>query len=626
MERFKAVEKEMKTKAYSKEGLSAAAKLDPKEKEKVEVCQFLSTMVEELERQIEQFEAESETLQATLKKGRKDTSKAERVAEIEKSVERHKWHQSKLELILRLIENGGLDVEQINDIREDIKFYVEFNQESDFAEDEDIYEGLNLDEEEEAYGVGLDNDRLSSTDTQSQQDEPPEKPIKSSESQSSSTTGTQPTATPNTQRRPSTQLKSPMPAMATMHVTSAITNGATMKPAPAPPRIQGEIRQYASAAREAAANDKNPGIAPLPPPPGLSQTATSTPPASMSPPQIQSLPAPAISKQPKTSPQPPAAIPVEAPAQSSKYSTPAGSVAPSIPPTPLMDTIQAVSHTPATQTPASSYAVPVAVPNMQRDASSQSSQQGQPPIEKPSTTAANQEALQVAAQQEEVYEHDEGYPRDESDNNSFFASTNQPIGESPVVAASEPKRDQNGTTQPTNGTHSSETKYSEPEPIYNLPPGLQDLISSFEAVRARKHNSTSAQSMRLLSASAATLPISQDAERPRHYKPQTPFNTPLHYPQEPLPVFDNPELYRKVDTDTLFYIFYYRQGSYQQYLAASQLKRASWRFHKQYQTWFQRHEEPKVITEEFEQGTYRFFDYESTWYVLISVHTLPLFS
>src|SRR5947207_6350817 len=101
MERFKAVEKEMKTKAYSREGLSAAAKLDPKEKEKVEICQFLSTMVEELERQIEQFEAESETLQVTLKKGRKDNSRAERVAEIERQVERHKWHQGKLELILR---------------------------------------------------------------------------------------------------------------------------------------------------------------------------------------------------------------------------------------------------------------------------------------------------------------------------------------------------------------------------------------------------------------------------------------------------------------------------------------------------------------------------------------------
>ena len=30
-------------------------------------------------------------------------------------------------------------------------------------------------------------------------------------------------------------------------------------------------------------------------------------------------------------------------------------------------------------------------------------------------------------------------------------------------------------------------------------------------------------------------------------------------------------------------------------------------------TWFQRHEEPKKVTEEFEQGTYIYFDYESGW-------------
>lgn len=118
-----------------------------------------------------------------------------------------------------------------------------------------------------------------------------------------------------------------------------------------------------------------------------------------------------------------------------------------------------------------------------------------------------------------------------------------------------------------------------------------------------------------MAASLNTCPDPGDAEKPRHYKPQNPYNTPLYYPQEPLPIFDDPRLYEtgKIDTDTLFYIFYYRQGTYQQYLAAKALKNQSWRFHKQYQTWFQRHEEPKTITEEFEQGTYRFFDYESTW-------------
>jgi CCR4-NOT transcription complex subunit 3 len=60
------------------------------------------------------------------------------------------------------------------------------------------------------------------------------------------------------------------------------------------------------------------------------------------------------------------------------------------------------------------------------------------------------------------------------------------------------------------------------------------------------------------------------------------------------------------------------------------LKRQSWRFHTKHMMWFQRHEEPKTITDDYEQvrtyflyvensriinvmffqGTYIFFDYE----------------
>ena len=35
------------------------------------------------------------------------------------------------------------------------------------------------------------------------------------------------------------------------------------------------------------------------------------------------------------------------------------------------------------------------------------------------------------------------------------------------------------------------------------------------------------------------------------------------------------------------------------------------RYHKKYMTWFQRHEEPTIATDEMEQGTYVYFDYES---------------
>lgn len=43
------------------------------------------------------------------------------------------------------------------------------------------------------------------------------------------------------------------------------------------------------------------------------------------------------------------------------------------------------------------------------------------------------------------------------------------------------------------------------------------------------------------------------------------------------------------------------QGTKAQYLAAKALKKQSWRFHTRYMMWFQRHEEPKTITEDYEQ-------------------------
>lgn len=76
------------------------------------------------------------------------------------------------------------------------------------------------------------------------------------------------------------------------------------------------------------------------------------------------------------------------------------------------------------------------------------------------------------------------------------------------------------------------------------------------------------------------------------------------------PHSDTVEFYQRLSTETLFFIFYYLEGTKAQYLAAKALKKQSWRFHTKYMMWFQRHEEPKTITDEFEQGTYIYFDYE----------------
>lgn len=115
MERFKAIEKEMKTKAYSREGLIMSGRLDPKEKEKSETCTWVTERVEALNIQIEGMEAEMETLQAGGKKGKNSAAK-ERISELEEKIERHKWHQGRLELVLRLLENGQIETEKVTGV------------------------------------------------------------------------------------------------------------------------------------------------------------------------------------------------------------------------------------------------------------------------------------------------------------------------------------------------------------------------------------------------------------------------------------------------------------------------------------------------------------------------------
>lgn len=116
----------MKTKAFSKEGLIQASKLDPKAREKLETTQWLQSKVEELLLQVEHAEAEIETLQGGAKK-KKSGSSNSRAEELEHMNERRKWHVSRLEIVLRLLENGSLSVEQVSDLKEDVSYFVENN-------------------------------------------------------------------------------------------------------------------------------------------------------------------------------------------------------------------------------------------------------------------------------------------------------------------------------------------------------------------------------------------------------------------------------------------------------------------------------------------------------------------
>ena len=116
-----------------------------------------------------------------------------------------------------------------------------------------------------------------------------------------------------------------------------------------------------------------------------------------------------------------------------------------------------------------------------------------------------------------------------------------------------------------------------------------------------------------LQATMSTVPDLLDSERPKQYLPRNPYATPAEFPVQPAPLFETPAIFERFDADTLFFVFYYQQGTYQQYLAARELMKQSWRYHKKYMTWFQRHDQPKVTTDEYETGTYVYFDYETGW-------------
>ncbi|KAG7341051.1 CCR4-Not complex component [Nitzschia inconspicua] len=145
----------------------------------------------------------------------------------------------------------------------------------------------------------------------------------------------------------------------------------------------------------------------------------------------------------------------------------------------------------------------------------------------------------------------------------------------------------------------------------SLSGGAAGTIGGVDAAVALGSNNNSA----MLQESFTTLPTANEQDRSnRAYTPQNPYPAmPPSFPSTPSTLFENPAIFEKLGTDALFFIFYYKQGTYQQYLAARELKKQSWRFHKKYMTWFQRHEEPKVTTDEYEQGTYVYFDYETGW-------------
>jgi len=96
-----------------------------------------------------------------------------------------------------------------------------------------------------------------------------------------------------------------------------------------------------------------------------------------------------------------------------------------------------------------------------------------------------------------------------------------------------------------------------------IPSSLSDLYQLFET-STQKGPEDLRSYHQMLDASFQSIPDASDSERPKQYLPKTPFPTPAYYPQVPFGQFENPAAFEKFDTDTLFFIFYHQQGTYQQ--------------------------------------------------------------
>ncbi|ORX71435.1 hypothetical protein DL89DRAFT_221860 [Linderina pennispora] len=417
MEKFKAIEKEMKTKAYSKEGLQLSMRLDPKEKEKQDLCNWLADSVDSLTTQIDVLEATAEQIEGNMGKKRRDAGKLEQLGSIHERVERHKHHIKCLERIQRLLENESLSTEQVQAIQEDVDYYVTENEDVDFVEDEYIYDDLPLDDDDGLFTIPGEDDTFGHDQGDDNEDS-------LSHKDSSSTHAAVPS---EPEPVPSTALRSALGSKSnstTRLMSAVVPQPSTLPPAP--------VESKNAWTEGAAQSGEQP-----------SRAATGSAPAM---------------------------------------------------PRPKCFTLFQDSHVP------DAFAELMATFLKAKD--------------------------QFSARQNAA---------------GYYALQRQMVDQS----------------------------------LHGIP-GLLDQ------------------------------------ERPKaHSQPQA--STPAYYPQTALPVMEHPGMASRLDLDTLFFAFYYLPNTYQQYLAAKELKRQSWRFHKKYYTWFQRYEEPSDITDDYEQGTYIYFDYEGSW-------------
>ncbi|XP_045900303.1 CCR4-NOT transcription complex subunit 3a isoform X2 [Micropterus dolomieu] len=802
MERFKVVERETKTKAYSKEGLGLAQKVDPAQREKEETGQWLTNTIDTLNMQVDQFESEVESLsvQTRKKKGDKDQ---DRIEELKRLIERHRFHIRMLETILRMLDNDSIPVDSIQKIKDDVEYYIDSSQDPDFEENEFLYDDLDLEDiptalvatspsgqgnvEDEMYlhssstptsttssspippspatctAENSEDDKKRGRSTDSEVSQSPVKngtpSLLSSFSSSSTTSGSssssslvsmasvvggisaiptsssligsfssavqqhqhqpaqqqqpQPANQPQQQQQqqqPPPQTKPSVPSNTPSPPSNPLLPASTAPPLPTPstPISSASNSQPTSGPSPASslglglglglskigmtgtssANQQMPGLglgghpSPLNTMAGLISGSTPAPYA-----QAAASGALGLSSTTQSSISVESSTSIPTSGSSGVTTNGAGTGLGLLGSSPAHNSLSGsiLSLVPgqnvapsASQVPPSSVSTTPGVVGLMGGNGGNVSVVGgigvnAAPARPPSGLKQNGSTSYSAVVAESSTESALSTPSQSqsSQPSSLSSSTSQPMDNGPSLISSitlPPSSPSPSFSDSTpgggsllNGPHSY-TQASEalkaPEPLSSLKAmaeraalgsgldgeipnlhltdrGRNDIFSGSSAAPgtpAAPQPSVSEVSIppslgvcplgptplpkdqlyqQAMQESAWThMPHPSDSERIRQYLMRNPCPTlPFHH-QIPPHHSDSIEFYQRLSTETLFFIFYYLEGTKAQYLSAKALKKQSWRFHTKYMMWFQRHEEPKTITDEFEQGTYIYFDYE----------------
>ncbi|XP_078692678.1 CCR4-NOT transcription complex subunit 3-like isoform X15 [Branchiostoma floridae x Branchiostoma belcheri] len=674
MERFKVVERETKTKAYSKEGLGLAQKVDPAQKERDDTIQWLTDSIERLTLQVDQFESEVEAVQASSKKKKLDKDKQGRVDELKNLLERHRYHIKQLETLLRMLDNSAVEVEQIKNIKDEVEYYIEASQDPDFEENEYLYDDFDMEEMEKNLGtiiatspseIGLMSDEVfdkekanaeqavelsnSSSPTpnspstnhskekddkkeRSKSTDEPVKPVatrsSSLPSSSSTTTTANGSKTPSKSASISSSASNHIvatppagPAYAAAAAGQTSTGSSSQFPIPPPPSGSAYAAAAAATPTHSSAASLISGTAQQPRPPVTPPTAISKPQQRITDGQLS-----------------------EATANSLNHTV--GSVPSSVAPTPPVNSAPGpiVSQTPTPMTIAANSVTStkdlasLGLANMSSAATTSATMsapstpgKSEPLMNGPSSLNAaeykdqqSSESLTSLKSMAEkavvnagLEEHLQTQQFSTDDTGAFSSGSAVPTTPTLSDSGRLAKISSLFSSTTTTTTDSQASVVPPPTTEAHLQPILG--VAPLGPVPLSKDN---VYGLGMLEASYHHMPHPSDSEKlrksrgllvsvvSRQYLPRNPCPTPPYYPQHPLPHSDSLEFFTRLSTETLFFIFYYLEGTKAQYLAAKALKKQSWRFHTKYMMWFQRHEEPKTITDEYEQGTYIYFDYE----------------